>query len=556
MRFFSVLAATFAATALATPGAPSLRVRTRVGARLGPSDLAEATKSAPSAGFFGGGPGGLGGGSTTMCATCTVVVGILEQIAQVDGPSRVFEKLCTRFKDEPLRKGCEFLADLFGTAIIRGLEAKERPDAVCAGIKVCTNPACHLWPTNGPPPPLAAEGGSAAAFAELEARAAKDPEVARALGSLYVSESPLQWLKDLINRFANGHSPLVDLDGDGYSTFKTMRGFDWDGRDCDDESADIHPGRAVPDASHGPAVDHNCNGISGVDASGKSFEDKYCTGTGMRTIALLGDSLGAHFELPPQWFNVTAWDHTTFDGALAHLENEFDLPWESFTTGFVGNQTNGPVYSLYEENLKRNRCNKNFRQNHGVNGERSGSMESLVKTFASNQTHDLPKTIVLELVGNDVCNGHEDTVAHMTTVETFRSNMVYNLNYLNSVLPSGSAITLVSLADGLLLYEAMHNRTHPAGFKYTDLYEWLNCLSISPCKGWLSNNATLRNATQTRANELTAVLQEIVVNTTLTGSWPNIEVAFWEFPLNNVRKFYDGPIWKLIEPVDRYAIFF
>ena len=36
-------------------------------------------------------------------------------------------------------------------------------------------------------------------------------------------------------------------------------------------------------------------------ASGESYEDKFCNNTGQMGIALLGDSIGAHFHLPEQW---------------------------------------------------------------------------------------------------------------------------------------------------------------------------------------------------------------------------------------------------------------
>jgi acyloxyacyl hydrolase len=36
-------------------------------------------------------------------------------------------------------------------------------------------------------------------------------------------------------------------------------------------------------------------------ATGESYEDKFCNNTGQMGIALLGDSIGAHFHLPEQW---------------------------------------------------------------------------------------------------------------------------------------------------------------------------------------------------------------------------------------------------------------
>ena len=61
-----------------------------------------------------------------------------------------------------------------------------------------------------------------------------------------------------------------------------------------------------------------------------------------------------------------------------------------------------------------------------------------------------------------------------------------------------------------ILYEAMHTRIHPLGVPYTAVYDFLNCLAISPCRGWLTSNATMRAATQQRADQLSAVLQTLV----------------------------------------------
>ena len=41
----------------------------------------------------------------------------------------------------------------------------------------------------------------------------------------------------------------------------------------------------------------------------------------------------------------------------------------------------------------------------------------------------------------------------------------------------------------------MHNRTHPLGITYEAMYDYLNCLGISPCAGWMNSNATIRNNT-------------------------------------------------------------
>jgi acyloxyacyl hydrolase len=63
----------------------------------------------------------------------------------------------------------------------------------------------------------------------------------------------------------------------------------------------------------------------------------------------------------------------------------------------------------------------------------------------------------------DVCNGHHDFNS-MTTPQEMLDNTLTSLRYLdNGVLPKGSHVFLVGLADGTLLYNYLHNRTHPLG---------------------------------------------------------------------------------------------
>ena len=51
-------------------------------------------------------------------------------------------------------------------------------------------------------------------------------------------------------------------------------------------------------------VDTNCNGISGINlTSGLAHEEELCGGSGARGVIYVGDSVGAHFHVPPQWFS-------------------------------------------------------------------------------------------------------------------------------------------------------------------------------------------------------------------------------------------------------------
>ncbi len=65
--------------------------------------------------------------------------------------------------------------------------------------------------------------------------------------------------------------PRADEDADNFAPGgpggflnSGFRGSDFRGGDCNDEDNTIYPGRAIN--THGPAVDHNCNGIFGTDS--------------------------------------------------------------------------------------------------------------------------------------------------------------------------------------------------------------------------------------------------------------------------------------------------
>jgi ferredoxin len=72
------------------------------------------------------------------------------------------------------------------------------------------------------------------------------------------------------------------------------------------------------------------------------------------------------------------------------------------------------------------------------------------------------QTNALNAASVDVCNGHPG-MSHMTTPKEFYDNVVIAMNYLDTVLPKGSHVLFMGLADGRVLYESMHDRIHPLG---------------------------------------------------------------------------------------------
>lgn len=243
------------------------------------------------------------------------------------------------------------------------------------------------------------------------------------------------------------------------------------------------------------------------------------------------------------------------------ITNELDWPQLSMTTGHYNSTRwqhaiSGPMDSIYERIRNLNRCNHRDFQNIGVNGARSTSMaEHIVSSLARHPDNDQPVLMVFELVGNDVCNGHPGT-SHMTPPKEYYDSQLASLRYIDSHVPNGSHIALVGLADGRVLYDNMHARTHPIGalrndVTYADFYAYLNCLGVSPCWGWMNTNETWRNVTTEHAMLLNKQLQQLAE----TEVFENFKVQYSTYDIQAAAEIWaktGGELWQLIEPVDGF----
>ena len=174
----------------------------------------------------------------------------------------------------------------------------------------------------------------------------------------------------------------------------------------------------------------------------------------------------------------------TYSDLLPRAANQLDIPHES---GYTGN-TNTPGYqrhSVYKYLREWNLCNNNDYQNIAVNGGSSGNTWGNIQALRRDKKNDNPLLMFMELIGNDVC---KKSFSSMTTEAQFKVNILKLLNYLNDTVPKGSHLMMLGLGDGAILYENLHDWTHPLNITYSNLYEFLNCLKISPCWGWLNSN--------------------------------------------------------------------
>uniref|UniRef100_A0A8C0FK54 Acyloxyacyl hydrolase n=1 Tax=Bubo bubo TaxID=30461 RepID=A0A8C0FK54_BUBBB len=440
--------------------------------------------------------------NTTVCKflglshRCVLVVSVIEQLAQWHNSTvkAAMERLCN-YIPEKLQGFCYVLAELYGPHIAELIDRKMNADVVCHSLKLCKQDPGQPLCHLYPPPKVS-------------------------------------WFSTFFKATDCARSFMLELNSTEASS--TLRGYHWRGRDCNDKNTTVYPGRR-PD-NWDVKSDSNCNGIwVSADSQG---------------VVLLGDSAGAHFHIPPEWMTVTQMSAKSFANLPMAFTDELDWPQFSEITGFLNSTIGGWTDSLYLRLRRRNRCNHRDLQNISQNAV------YLSFSLARNQLLDNPAIVIYATIGNDVCNGNRDTLAHMTTPKEMLSNVVQALRYLDSCLPNGSHVILTGLVDGRFLWDNLHDRYHPLGqlnrdVTYSQLYSFLDCLQVSPCSGWLTPNETLRNLTSERALQLSNVLKEIA----RSEKFANFDIFYMDFPLRQTAEEWrkmGGEPWQLIEPVDGF----
>ncbi|NWZ92261.1 AOAH hydrolase, partial [Nesospiza acunhae] len=475
---------------------------------------------------------------------CVLVVSVIEQLAQWHNSTvkAAVERLCDYIPGK-YQIMCH---------MSRCIDKEMNADVVCHSLRLCKQdpgqPLCHLYS----PPKLypLCELMHPSAFIFL-------PLQKSFMGFSSVCAFPLLAnLCEKIKFVLRNKLPFEDFDGDKFSTFPTLRGYHWRGRDCNDKNTTVYPGRR-PD-NWDAKSDSNCNGIWGVDPKdGIPYEEKFCKGADSRGVVLLGDSAGAHFHIPPEWMTVTQMSAKSFANLPMAFSDEFDWPQFSEITGFLNSTIGGWTDSLYLRLRKRNRCNHRDLQNISQNVYFPINIAPYLSfSLARNQLLDNPAIVIYATIGNDVCNGERDTLAQMTTPKEMLSNVVQALRYLDTHLPNGSHVILTGLVDGRFLWDNLHDRYHPLGqlnkdVMYSQVYSFLDCLQVSPCSGWLTPNETLRNLTSERALQLSNVLKEIA----RSEKFANFDIFYMDFPLRQTAEEWrkmGGEPWQLIEPVDGF----
>ncbi|XP_036594588.1 acyloxyacyl hydrolase [Trichosurus vulpecula] len=489
------------------------------------------------------------------CIGCVLMVSIVEQLVQVHNSTtqEEMERLCSYLPEKLFLKSiCYLTAEMFGPDIIKLLNLKMNADVVCHALQFCKQeagqPLCHLY---NPP-----QEGLKRALSRARKIIQHSPSLTIPGGLMGICSIPaLAKICQKIEHSLSTTLPFEDADGDKFSVFPTLRGFYWRGRDCNDRNRNIYPGRRPEnwDAQQ----DSNCNGIWGIDPKdGIPYEKKFCEGSEAKGLIVLGDSAAAHFHIPPEWLIAAHMSVKTFSNLPMALSNELDWPQFSGTTGFLNSTSGSPDRSIYLRLRQRNRCNHRDYQSVSKNGASSKNLLKFMGSLSRNQLLDQPAIVIYTMLGNDVCNGNIDSVSKMTTPEDMRAHVMETLTFLNSRLPPGSHVVLYGLADGRFLWDHLHDRYHPLGqlnrdVTYTQLYDFLSCLQVNPCQGWMSSNETLRTLTSERAKQLSNVLEKIAAS----EKFANMSLLYLDYPFKEMSEEWQrrgGQTWQLIEPADGF----
>ena len=322
------------------------------------------------------------------------LIGDINNASVVNG----LEVLCS-YLPEDYEDKCSLFLHIFGPVAMRLIDLGVSPDKICYASGLCYDVKgtgmCHLFPVSDD------------SFDQIPML--NITEVEKKLVSYMIIQT-LPWIcwipgvKQLCDAFWNAFHrvrPGLDVDDDGHSPVEGLRGSLWRGRDCHDGNGEIHPGRRPYEGDI--LSDTNCNGIQGMNlTSGLAYEEELCGESGPRGVIYIGDSVGAHFHVPPQWFSPLEMSNEIFTNITDVVSREADWPDVSFATGFRNSTMpkliSGKTDSIYLRMRERNRCNHRDYHNLARNGANSSDTLYYMKAMGK-KARDLPAILFYSLIG-------------------------------------------------------------------------------------------------------------------------------------------------------------
>ena len=450
------------------------------------------------------------------CLFCLVLVNAIEKYTQqhnLKADDFILNRYCNLFENS-FRSGCNNLISTNGPKLIKILQVTTNPDQVCKQLNFCILPQCLLYPENYSP----------------------DVSFSRNMVMPKANQSIAQFPPSSI---------FIDNDGDHFSAETAINGgYNWKGKDCNDQDDNIYPGRKVNPYPE-EEIDYNCNGIQGKSCNSKrSLKETTCDGTTQLGTVVVGDSIGARYEIPLKWFDASQWKRGVFTGMSLHLQEMLNAPQYS---GFTGTCPKGqwPCRSFYKYLSKWNKCNVGDYINIAVNGATLKTTLVKMQNLPRNKLLDYPVIMFFELLVNDICRV-------ITTPEEFRVEFISALTYLDSTLPQGSHLVVIGLFE-YDLYGIMLDKIHPSGFTYADLYTFANCTGVPLCPGLLNPDKSQRDIRLKSAQKLNQVYKD-VLSSQKTTSFDSI---YYDFPAEYIIDEYrrqGRDLSQIIDPVDGFHL--
>ena len=213
-----------------------------------------------------------GGDNCVICTLFTAIFAQLSQLYQIP-PLKAFELFCSYLTEDILHDACDAARLVFGPKIAHYLDMGYNPDETCFALGYCNDndgPMCRLFPPYTNTEEVKAE----AMNNNLELQS--EPAICN------ITE--FKPICAVLERWGDDHYPVDDIDGDRFSDKNTMRGTNWRGRDCDDLTKDVHPGRKPIEFD--VLLDSNCNGIKGTDNRSIPYEELFCKTTQQFGVAV------------------------------------------------------------------------------------------------------------------------------------------------------------------------------------------------------------------------------------------------------------------------------
>jgi len=278
-------------------------------------------------------------------------------------------------------------------------------------------------------------------------------------------------------------------------------------------------------------------------------------------VVALGDSVTANFHVPGEWFNASVTSPAWFKNMTFMLENSLNWPQTSLYTGYEDSDwpiIDGTTQSIYLKMRERNLCNHRDYQNLGFNGatipEAEGHTQSLKRTI----NNDKPALVIFSYMGNDVCKYLPNELGEVTTPSQARDGLLATMRLLDRKLPANSHVIVVAVADARVFFADIHEQIHPFGalnkdVTFANFYDWMDCIEISPCRGWLTTDDYIHNVTAQRVVNINEALRKAVDEN--KNAFRNFDLTFIDNPVLQVINSWvekGGRPYQLVEAFDGF----